>query len=133
MVRWNGSTWSEFGSLSHPSAGDGRGNCYALCHYQGHLYAGGWFNAIGNLDAWALARHNGSSWEAVGGDPFTAFQSATSLCVHEGKLAVNGELYIDLGNGVQFINTGLWSPEHGWEPLGYGSSSSRAMLSMGGI
>jgi len=57
--------------------------------YKGYLYVGGYFSMAGGVQAWSLARWNGTDWEGCGS--FDA--QVHALLVHDDLLYVAGTFY----------------------------------------
>jgi hypothetical protein len=85
VAKWNGSSWSSLGSGVFDSRPFGNARVDALSVYDdgsGHaLYAGGSFTSAGGVDAFHIAKWNGTSWAAVGGG---ASEEVMALTVYDG-------------------------------------------------
>ncbi|MGE4072844.1 MAG: hypothetical protein AB7E72_16880 [Lysobacterales bacterium] len=78
---WDGSSWSPLGSTFSF-------NPNSLVAFQGQIYAGGSFSSVGGVPLAALARWNGTGWEAVGGG-FAAPAWVTGMAVYQSELYVS--------------------------------------------
>ncbi len=89
VAKWNGSSWSALGSGCDNSV-------YALCMYNGNLYAGGWFATAGGVTVNYVAMWNGAVWSALSvGTGMYVY----SLCEFNGELYVGGA-FSSAGSGV---------------------------------
>lgn len=100
IARWNGTSWSALGSGISSSApagppvsalavfDDGTGGGPAL-------YAAGYFQKAGGLNAASIARWNGANWSALGaGISNTMFQTVRSLAVFDDGSGGGNALYV---------------------------------------
>ena len=83
--------WSAFANAGVMCSINAASSCgvYALCEYNGELYAAGTFTSMSGIPVENIARWNGTSWSAVGG-------GITTASINDGvrKLIVfNNDLY----------------------------------------
>jgi len=117
IARWNGSAWSD---LDGGAGGNSLRKIYALRVDNGTLYAGGEFDAIGGVEAPALATWNGTAWQPTGAmRTFDTVQ--TIIRAPGGGLYIGGE-FSTIG-GVLATNIVRLSGTS-WKALGEGLSLS---------
>lgn len=112
---WNGTAWQALG----PTFNGQVGHLAELAN--GDLVAGGTFGAIGGSQVFALARWDGSQWQAMG-DPSMPFSAGTIQgmgVLPNGDLVVGG-LFDQIG-GVACSHVAKWNGAT-WQPLGSGSA-----------
>ncbi len=87
---------------------------WALCEYNGDLYAGGYFTSADGQTAKYIARWDGSQWHDVGGG---MNHYVYDLLVYDGKLIAGG--VFDTVNGEPMGHVAAWDGVS-WTPLGAG-------------
>lgn len=87
---------------------------WALCEYNGDLYAGGQFTSADGQTARYIARWDGSQWHDVGGG---MNHYVYDLLVYDGKLIAGG--VFDTVNGMAKGHIAAWDGVS-WTPLGEG-------------
>jgi len=87
---------------------------WALCEYNGDLYAGGWFTSADGKPVGRIARWDGSQWRNVGGG---MNHYVYDLVVYDGKLIAGG--VFDTVGGVAMGHIAAWDGVS-WAPLGDG-------------
>lgn len=123
IARWNGTAWSALGSGVSGGAArvsalrvfdDGRGPA---------LFVGGQFTSAGGVEAFHIARWDGTNWSAVGDQPFGALDSVDAMEIFDdgrGPALFIGGLFGTLDfSGIQKI--ARWDGRQ-WSPLGAGIS-----------
>ncbi|MBK8099359.1 MAG: hypothetical protein IPK26_19795, partial [Planctomycetes bacterium] len=111
VARWNGTTWSSFGSGLI-----GFGEVQALAVYNGELYAGGSFNT--NSGIVGIARWNGTAWVPVGGPvTFNSDGVMTLRVASDNTLWAGGEF--SAVGGVAASGVARWNGTN-WQALGSG-------------
>ena len=120
LAKWNGSTWSTFGS------GINTTTIYAILVFAvtvddaGNLYVGGEFSGVGNLPATNIVEWNGSTWLALGTGIGPANSEVETLTTdHAGNLYAGGS-FTNAG-GVMVNNIAEWNGTT-WSALGSGIS-----------
>ncbi|WP_167856723.1 T9SS type A sorting domain-containing protein [Hymenobacter aquaticus] len=113
VARWNGSTWSDLGDVSHINA---------MAAGPGGLYISGGIPVSSGVVAGGVFRWNGASWSSVG-----CLQGAGSAMVFIGP-----DLYV-AGAGGPCLPACLVAKWDGsvWSALGAGSGSVLAMAASG--
>ena len=118
LARWNGSTWSTFGS------GINTATVYATLVYAvtvdtlGNLYVGGEFTTVGNTPATNIVEWNGSSWSALGtGIGPTSGAVRTLTTDGAGNLYAGGN-FTNAG-AIMANNIAEWNGSN-WSALGSG-------------
>lgn len=84
IAKWNGISWQ--------SVGDANGVVLSLAVYNNDLYAAGNFDSIGNIEAFNIARFDGTNWFPVAD---TTFKNTPISCatVYQGSLYVGGTFH----------------------------------------
>jgi hypothetical protein len=125
VAKWNGTSWSSLGSGIHSErpyvvkalALDGSGN----------LYAGGDFSSAGDVDAFAVARWNGTSWASLGrGMDFKVNALALD---RSGNLYAGGDF--NTAGGAAASRVAAWNGI-AWSSLGSGLNNSPEALACDG-
>ena len=122
IARWNGSSWSGFGSGISPS-GDFVNALVVFDDGSGPgLYAGGRFTSIGNTSASRIARWDGTGWSALGsgmsGGSFPDVYTMTVFDDGSGPALIAGGNFSDAG-GVSVNGIARWEGSS-WSALGLG-------------
>lgn len=112
---FSAANWEAFAALD---TGSPNNQVRALAEYQGELYVGGTFSAIGGKQPPYLARWNGYQWEQLG-DGLNG--TVYAMTVYDGKLIVAGSF--TTAGGVSAARIASWDGEQ-WAPLGGGFNSS---------
>ena len=112
IARWNGTSWSDVG-------GGIPGITFTdivrpLVVYNGKLYAGGHFLAMGSATVNDIAAWDGTSWSDVGGGVGGATAGVQSLVASGGKLFVGGSFWTV--NGATANRAAYW--DGAWTVLG---------------
>ncbi|HTB05619.1 MAG TPA: T9SS type A sorting domain-containing protein [Bacteroidia bacterium] len=106
-----GQTWSAVG-------GGINKDVFALCVYNGNLFAAGIFDSAGGKPANSIAEWNGTAWSTLG----TGINgSVYALCVYNGNLCAGG--LFDTAGGVAVNNIAVWNGTN-WSALGKGTDST---------
>ena len=99
-----------------PVWADLNGPVWALCVYNGELYAGGDFWEADGVLVNCIAKWNGTSWQPVGtGTDERVWVLA--LCVYDGELYAGG--VFNTCGGVSANNIAKWNGVS-WQPVGTG-------------
>ena len=91
IARWNGAQWQPLGGPSEVGVNGGIVN--ALAVFDGELVAGGSFFGAGGVSAFAIARWNGSTWNALLGPSGSGIGfggGVRALAVYNGELIAAG-------------------------------------------
>jgi hypothetical protein len=114
IAKWNGTSWSALGT-GIPTGTGVFVNSYvaSLAMYDGKLFAGGFFNQVGNIYTTCIGQWNGSGWDSVGSGISASFGGTVfALAVFNNELYVGGTFY-DAGgnpaNGIARWNGTSWS------------------------
>lgn len=120
LARWDGQAWRSAGGNVLNQPYDGAGEVHALAASATHLYAGGSFDEVGGVAAAAIARWDGSHWEALGeGIEGQYAANVMALALSGSDLYVGGD-FIKAG-GVAARNVARWNVAAGtWSALGGG-------------
>ncbi|HEY3246401.1 MAG TPA: hypothetical protein VGM03_23900 [Phycisphaerae bacterium] len=116
---WDGASWQPLGGgidlLEEHVA-----NVFALTTFSAELLAGGRFSVAGDVEAFNIARWNGTSWSAVGaGVPGQAWVSALAVFDDGGGPALYaGGSFANAGE-VAAANIARWDGAQ-WSPVGAG-------------
>jgi|GEM_PF-2147134 len=104
---YNGSAWVQIGGDSIKSSWDGvtQDNVYVLTVYNGKLYAGLGYSAIGDAEVW---EYNGSAWTKIGGDAVNSSWADTTYGSVLSLVSYNGKLYAGLGDTGTAGNAEVW-------------------------
>jgi hypothetical protein len=132
IARWDGSSWSPLGSgldngvLAVTVFDDGSGSGQAL-------YAGGEFQAGGNLDRlWGVARWTSTAWFALAGD-MERVPSVRALCVFDDQTGHGPQLYVggrfQSAGGLSVNRIARWDGSS-WSALGGGMDSAVQVLTV---
>ena len=121
VAKWNGTSWSSLGSGIHSErsyvvkalALDGDGN----------LYAGGDFSSAGDVDAFAVAKWNGSAWSGLGGG--LDYRVNALALDGSGNLYAGGEF--NNAGGAPASRVAVWNGI-AWSSLGSGLNNSPEAL-----
>ncbi len=117
VARWDGNTWSSLGS---GMGGDAAPCVYALAvDAAGNLYAGGYFWTAGGIDAFSVAKWDGSAWSPVGsgvGGGYDVYVAALTIDM-AGNLYAGGTFTLAGGVGANYV--AKWDGSS-WSPLGSG-------------
>lgn len=115
IAKWDGSSWSGFGSDAFGRAPEFNGGVQALAVYDGSLIAAGRFTEIDGQMLNRIARWDGDGWRPLGsgsdngvsGDmrPGVAI-AIESLTVHNGELVVGGRF--ESAGGVAASHVARW-------------------------
>lgn len=109
VARWDGSSWSAFGSIP------GRVNAL-LRASDGTLYAGGDFDTADAAPANSVVRWNGAGWQQVGvglRDVWALHEMPNGDIIAGGAFSFNGDFTISMRNIARWRNGA-------WEPIGTG-------------
>ncbi len=121
IAKWTGSNWVPLGEgISGSPSAPQRVNALAVIGTD--LYVGGDFNMAGRVPARGLAKWNGSSWEAVGGD---ALWSAETLAAKGSDLYVGGDFKSLVGNIAKWNGSS-------WQALGSGVKGHIGAIAVSG-
>ena len=113
VARWNGTAWSDVGgSIPGITVTD---IVKTLAVFDGKLYAGGHFFAMGTATVNDIASWDGSSWADVGGGVGGSTAGVQSLLPFGGKLFVGGSYWTV--NGVDANRAAYWDGS-AWTVLG---------------
>jgi hypothetical protein len=133
IAKWNGSSWSAFGSGISGAGLFGGPDVLALAVSGSTLYAGGEFTNAGSVPANGIAEWNGTSWSALGSG-ISGADSYGSLYV-SGLALSGGTLYA----GGDFANAGGSTANYiakwdgsSWSALGSGMNSPVYWLAVSG-
>lgn len=114
IAKWNGSSWSAFGSGTDPF-----GRISTLFVWGGDLYAGGAFLTVGDTPANSVAKWDGSSWSplssGVGNRSFLG--GVRAFAAIGSDLYVGGSFTSAGGNPANYV--AKWDGT-GWSALGSG-------------
>lgn len=121
VAKWNGTTWNNLGRGIHSErtyvvkalALDGSGN----------LYAGGDFSSAGNVDAFAVAKWNGTTWSNLRSGMNFAVNALA--CDNSGNLYAGGEF--NTAGGGSAHRVARWNGI-AWSSLGSGLNNSPTTL-----
>ena len=118
IAKWDGSSWSALGTGITGLTGFTAVNALAL-DGDGNLYAGGRFNTAGGVEAWALAKWDGSSWSALEESPLNAFSNGVqALAVDsDGNLYVGAHFVTGIGVPVRIEGIARWNGS-AWSGVG---------------
>lgn len=116
---WNGSSFTSL--LSSGPLGGTYPYIMALASYGGNLFAGGLFTSIGGIQAYGMARWNGSEWSQVDSGFFGGgtVAGAYTLTPYANSLAAGGIFYS--AGTVNSGNVAVWHQsffEHGTGCIG---------------
>lgn len=95
VSRWTGTAWQGLGQV-------GNRNDWAVDD-DGSLVVAGAFTQAGGVAAAGLARHDGSSWSAIGGG---VTGTPCAVAIADGKLYVGGSL--TRAGAVEVVNLAVW-------------------------
>lgn len=137
IARWNGDTWSALGSGVAQAAQPASTlpSVFSLLVHGGDLIVGGNFRIAGGQSAGAIARWNGSTWQALGqGMDGDGNVRVLTLAVFNGDLYAGGSF--GTADGIQVNHLARWTGS-AWSPLSgaYGTGASSgiaAMIAYGG-
>ncbi len=117
IAKWDGTTWSNLGSGIHGGTGD---SVKALAMDRaGNLYAGGMFSTAGDVDAFAVAKWNGTSWINLGGG--MNYEVNALACDGSSTLYAGGEF--NTAGGGAAARIAKWNGT-AWSSLGSGLNNS---------
>jgi trimeric autotransporter adhesin len=109
IAKWNGSTWSTFGTGSN-------GIVYSVAIYNNELYAAGEFGSMGGTIANYIAKWNGTSWQQLGNNSLQG-QYVSHLYEFQNNLYAVGR--IDFVNNKPCHNIAKWNGTL-WDTVGTG-------------
>jgi len=130
VAAWTGSEWRALGD----GVGDDANTVYALATYQEPgasspaLFAGGDFAVAGGVNAYGIARWDGTAWSRVGGPPGGVGGKCRALLVHDDGsgagpcLFVGGNFSLVNGN-VAAANIARWNGTT-WSAVGQALNST---------
>ncbi|MBK8416637.1 MAG: T9SS type A sorting domain-containing protein [Bacteroidetes bacterium] len=115
----NSQVWSSVGTGLN-----GYGRIESMCEYNGDLYVGGYFDSIGGVQAFSIAKWNGTTWDSVPNsyfltnytNPWNPNLEIFDMVVYNGELVVAGSTWV---NGSQQRNIAKWNGTT-WSQLGTG-------------
>lgn len=110
IARWNGVSWSGFGTGMF-SIGGAQGTVLALAEHEGELIAAGSFILADGASVQNIARWNGSTWMPLGGG---LEGTVRVLAVRNGELIAGG-IFTTAG-GTTLNRIARWNGSH-WLPL----------------
>jgi uncharacterized delta-60 repeat protein len=117
IARWNGSTWSPFGTGLI-----GGGGIYALATLpNGDLIAGGNFSTDGGVTRSGIARWNGSAWSPLGTGVGLVGTVYALTTLPNGDLIAGGQFEFTTSVGWRVWNIARWNGS-AWSPLRTGQS-----------
>ena len=149
-ARWNGTAWEALGSGLEGRYYQDMNNTWETTRANvkslvrdasGNIYVGGLFGRAGGIEAWGVAKWNGSSWSALPGRGFPYrwngnwtpcdYQSVECLQVVGNDLYVGGMLF-KAGDSVGVTNIARLS-NNAWQGVGsgLGRGSSERVYSLG--
>jgi cysteine-rich repeat protein len=128
IARWDGSNWFPVGS---GDSSDKQGpSINALAMIGSDIYAAGWFESIGGLDADLIARWDGSNWNTLGsGVQGSRMNPVEALAVSGSNLILAGRF--TSAGGVSVNNIAQWDGSV-FSGLGTGTSDRVQDLVMEG-
>lgn len=102
IAKWDGVAWRSVGGCT--------GVVFGMTEYNNELYAAGNFDSIGGVQAYCIARYDGTNWWPVA-DTIFKNQAISSVTVYQNELYVGGTFqYSPLGiNCVGRYNGIAWS------------------------
>ncbi len=132
LARWSRSTgvWSEFGggiAIDKSKAPKQRPTVRAIAVDGSNVYIGGRFDKAGDVDAYNVARWNGTEWagldEGIGtnheGISYDSITTVYALAADEGILYVGGEFTV--AGGLQANRIARWDESvRSWSTIGGG-------------
>ena len=124
-------TWSALGS----GVSGGEFNCFGHCilslsvDKDGNLYAGGWFDKAGDVEANRIAKWNGDHWSALGSGITGGTQSKVNTIAidNENNIYVAGQF--TTAGSISANNIAKWDGTE-WTALGTGLNSSTLALAL---
>lgn len=120
LAKWNGTTWSPLGAGVRPGGPITEAIVYALAlGSTGDLYVGGSFGVAGGVTSRNLARWDGNSWSALGGE---VSGQVKSLLVSGTDLYVGGAFIMITASGTTANNIARWDGT-AWSTLGAGTAN----------
>lgn len=123
IAKWNGIIWTNLGSgvLGNERPEDTPRTCVKALAFDnsGNLYAGGDFSTAGGIDAFAVAKWNGSTWANLGGG--MDFMVNALDCDSSGNLYAGGEF--NNAGGLAANRIAKWNGAR-WSCLGSGLNNS---------
>lgn len=114
VAAWDGSAWVSLGSSDWQNYGYPGGSVVSLAVYNGNLYAGGNFDAIGGNSIGYIAVWDGASWLDVGGGLDAPIEK---MIVYDNKLIVGG--YMERAGNITVSRIAAWDGSS-WSSMGGG-------------
>lgn len=108
VAGWNDTNWLSAGNNYYDQI-------HAIASYNGELYVGGLFSQIGGINAYRIAKWNGTTWSTVG-TSFTGQCEIKCMAVYSGELYVGGQLGLP-GGPNYFYNLVRWNGTQ-WDSVG---------------
>jgi hypothetical protein len=126
VAQWDGHSWTPFGWRDDSQASF----VSALEVYKGKLYAGGFIDSIGGVQANGVAAWDGAMWSSLGGGLVSASDViVAAMQVYDDMLIVAGNF--NKAAGTPVANVAAWDGAN-WSSLGSGipSADQSQVLSM---
>ncbi|MDD5484317.1 MAG: hypothetical protein PHP98_11830 [Kiritimatiellae bacterium] len=121
IARWDGTNWTSLGNGIHSGTGD---VVKALAFDKsGNLYAGGDFSVAGGVDAFAIAKWNGTTWTNLGSG--MDFSVTALACDSAGNIYAGGNF--NNAGGATANRIAKWNGAS-WASLGAGLNNSAMAL-----
>ena len=119
VAAWDGARWNCVGENAAPGAGmEEDTRVFAMCSFDGMLYAGGTFDVAGTTMSRAIAAWDGSAWHALGsGLSGSRYVHVDAMTVYDGRLVVGGSF--GTAGGLPVSSIACWDGEQ-WSALGSG-------------
>ncbi len=127
VAKWDGKKWSNLTKDKFENSA-GTPAVMSLAWHDGKLYAGGYFQTIGDEPCSKIAVFDGKAWSEVGNK---GLDGMVRVLVSTGKTLYAGGEFREAGDGTKLNNIAKWDGAK-WQPLGNGIGKNVSSIAIDG-
>jgi hypothetical protein len=127
VAKWDGKKWSNLTKDKFENSA-GTSAVMSLAWHEGKLYAGGYFQTIGEEPCNKIAVFDGKSWSEVGNK---GLDGMVDVLVSDGKMLYAGGEFSTAGDGTTLNYIAKWDGTK-WQPIGNGLGKKVSSIAIDG-